>query len=137
MRQPTFVFIVDSHIESLTSGLFTSALSSIKQSLDSIPNPENTSICILTVDSQVQCYTMTSSESLPKIYVIQDQANMFCPVPGSTLLMNVANDRDKIDALLDKLPEIHNIENNKSLPADFCFSSAVLVAKDLLNESGG
>ena len=88
MRQPTFVIIVDSHIESLTSGLFTSVLSSIKQSLDSIPNAENTSVCIMTVDTQVTCYSISSADAAPKVYVIQESKEMFAPVPPSQLLLN-------------------------------------------------
>ena len=61
---------------------------------------------------------------------------MFCPVPGSSILMNASTDRERIDALLDRLLEIHNIENNKTVGVDFCFSSALLVAKDLLNDTG-
>jgi len=51
MRQPTYIFLIDTSIESLSSGLFTSAISSLKSSLDSMPNPEGTNIGIVTVDN--------------------------------------------------------------------------------------
>lgn len=130
------MFIIDSHIESLTSGLFNSVISSIKQSLDSIPNPENTSVCFLTVDSTVQCYSISSPEANPKIYVIQETKEMFAPLPTQHMMMNVSQDRERIDSLLDRLLEIHTIEANKSLPPEFVFSSALMVAKDFLSETG-
>ena len=51
MRQPTYIFLIDTSIESLSSGLFTSAISSLKSSLDSMPNPKGTNIGIVTVDN--------------------------------------------------------------------------------------
>jgi hypothetical protein len=65
MRQPTFVFLIDSTTESFSTGLFSSAINAIKASLDSMPNAENTNISILTVDCTVQCYYMATETSTP------------------------------------------------------------------------
>ena len=43
-------------------------------------------------------------------------------------MMNLANDRGKIDALLEKLPEVFNPEESKALTPDFCLSSGLEAA---------
>ncbi len=53
---------------------------------------------------------MPSAESNPTIYVCSEDKDAFVPVPSSVLMLNLADDRDKIDSLLEKLPEIFNPE---------------------------
>lgn len=137
MRKPTYVFLIDTTIESFTNGCFNTAIYAIKSSLDSIPNPENTHICILTIDQTVQAYQIPNLESDPKVVILCDETTAFIPVPSSTLLLNLVDDREKLDYLLEKIQDLHNIENNKGLPAEFNLSIALETATELLLETGG
>lgn len=76
-----------------------------------MPNPENTQICILTVDEYVHCYTLSDDiERGPTIHQISDKTDPFLPVPFDNLMLNLSQDRGKIDHLLTKLLEIHTEE---------------------------
>jgi hypothetical protein len=79
---------------------------------------------------------MPTSESNPTIYVCLEDKQTFIPLPPSKLMMNLSEDREKIDGLLEKLPQIHNTENNKGLQAEFALSCGILAAKEILNETG-
>jgi len=63
VKNPTYVFILDISAEAHSNKLFNQTLQLITNSLDSIPNPENTQICIITVDEYVQCYTVPNDLS--------------------------------------------------------------------------
>ncbi len=56
MRNPTYVFLVDTSVESIQQGILSSLINGLKNTLDSIPNPENTHLAIVTVGSNVHCY---------------------------------------------------------------------------------
>lgn len=56
MRQPTFVFLIDTSIESIQTQLLNAAIQAIKSSLDQMPNAENTNIAVLTIDCTVNCF---------------------------------------------------------------------------------
>ena len=51
--------------------------------------------------------------------------------------MNLSTDRDRIDALLVKLPEIHTLETSKGLTAHFSLAAGIVTAKELLSGKGG
>jgi len=73
--------LIDTSIESISSGLFTSAIASLKNTLDSMPNPEGTHIGIITVDNNVNCFEV--KESKIAVYTCLDDKESFAPVPSS------------------------------------------------------
>lgn len=69
IRTPTYVFIIDVSYEAHVNGMFLHVLEALKSTLDSIPNPQNTKICILTVDEFVHFYSFSDEiEKGPKVY---------------------------------------------------------------------
>lgn len=104
MRQPTFVFLIDASMESIQTGLFSSAINAIRSSLDSMPNPDNTNIAILSITNCVSFYSMSTDESTPRVYSCVEDNESFIPFPVSGIMMNLIKDRAKIDRLLDFLP---------------------------------
>ena len=56
-----------------------------------------------TYDSSIMFYTLANEDAEPQIYQVGDLTDPFIPLPASKLLMNLAEDNDKINALLDKI----------------------------------
>lgn len=83
--------------------------------LDYFPNPENTTICFMTFDVNIHFYNMnTDPNGEPTILWVGDIIDPFIPLPKEKLMLNLVNDREKIDIFLDKLLNFHTIENKKS-----------------------
>jgi protein transport protein SEC24 len=49
-QTPTFVFFLDVSLQAFQTGFFHQCLSSIKASLESMPQPEKTRVCVATYD---------------------------------------------------------------------------------------
>jgi len=64
-------------------------ISSIKSSLDSMPNPENTHIGIVTVDNHVNCFEV--KENKISVYSCITDKDPFIPVPASSLMLNLSS----------------------------------------------
>jgi hypothetical protein len=138
VKNPIYVFILDVSAEAHSNKLFNQTLQLITNSLDSIPNPENTQICILTVDEYVQCYTVPDDLSRgPIVHQICDIHDPFLPVPVSHLMLNLESDREKINFLVERLGEIHKFEEAKLKIAALNLTSAFSIAYELLEDSGG
>jgi protein transport protein SEC24 len=138
VKSPTFVFIIDISAEAHANKLFEQTIRWLQNSLDSIPNQENTKIWILTVDEYVQCYTIPEDlERGPVTHQICDSLEAFLPVPSSEIMLNLTNDREKIDILLEKLLEIHTQEEAKHKIPFLNLSIAFALAYEILENCGG
>lgn len=92
----------------------------------------------MTVDEYAQCYTIPEDlERGPIIHQICDTCDAFLPVPISEIMFNVASDREKIDLLLQKLPEMHTQEEAKSKTPFLNLSIGFALAYEILENSGG
>ena len=138
VKNPVYVFIIDVSAEAHANGLFEQTILLLYNSLDSIPNPENTQICILTVDEYVHCYTVPDDvEKDPTVYSLWELYDPFIPIPMSQLMLNLSSDRHKIDCLLEQLNNIHTLEDAKRKLAALNLSLAFATAYEILENSGG
>ena len=121
-------------------GLTQQVVSSIKATLDCIPDPENTNIGIIGYSSSVQFFSFTSELSgEPSIVYVSDVINPFCPLPRSSMMLNVKNCRSQIDSILDKIA-LSNDPSEKSRPPRYsgsCGGAALKSAIELLGKSSG
>lgn len=132
------MFILDISAEAHSNDLFDNVVELLTNSLDSIPNQDQTTICIITVDEYIQVYRMPDDlENGPISYQICDVHDPFLPVPKDQLMLNLTKDRAKINLLLEKLPEMHTKENSKHKQAALNMSSAYILAYELLETTGG
>lgn len=137
-RSPTFTFIIDVSHESLSSGLFEQVIELIQVTLDSMPNSQNTHISIITVDTQVHLYQVSNDiNKEPSILTMCEQDYSFLPYPSENFMLNLVDDREKIDRLLESLVRIHVKENDKGKAPGLCLTGAMQVAMELMLESGG
>ena len=138
VKNPVYVFIIDVSAEAHTNGLFTQALQAISLTLDSLPNASNTKIWIITVDEFVHWYVVPDdSNKYPAVYNCWEVLDPFLPIPTSKIMLNVVSDREKIDRLIEKLPEINKFEDAKHKIAALNLSSAFWIAYEILESWGG
>ena len=124
---PTYVFVIDVSQFSLPIGFFQQVVQSIKMSLDYLANPEHTQLCIITYDTNIHFYHLSQDvNGEPNILWVSDVQDPFVPLPKDKLMLNLANDRERIDIFLDKLLLIHNTQDK---PAFICTGAAIQAAK--------
>lgn len=71
----------------------------------------------MTFDNSLHFYNMpTDANGEPTILWVADIEHPFVPFPKQKLMMNVVEDREKIDIFLDKLVNFHNLEAKKHAP---------------------
>ena len=115
------------------SGLFQSVVQSIKMCLDYFQNPEETNIAIFTFDIHIHFYSLPQDPyGEPTVLWVAEVQDPFVPYPKDKLVLNVANDRERIDAFLDKLVNLHQTEQKKNMPACCVTGAAVAAASSLL-----
>jgi len=100
---PVFFFVMDVSYSAVASGMLAATCRSIKSCLDSLPGDERTLVGFLTFDSTLHFYNLKSSMSAPQMMVVTELDDPFVPLPDD-LLVNKADSRAVIDALLDSLP---------------------------------
>ena len=61
-----------------------------------------TKICIVTYDATITFYNVSSTGEIALLHV-GDVENPFIPLPHNKLLMDLTDDRERIDALIDKI----------------------------------
>jgi protein transport protein SEC24 len=73
----------------------------------------------------------------PSILWVNDVEDPFYPLPLETLMLNVRDDRERIDIFLDKLIQMYYVEHRRNLPIQTCLGSAISSCQQLLEKSGG
>ena len=67
---------------------------------------------------------------------VGDIADPFVPLPKEKLFLRLVEDREKIDIFLDKLLNLHTVENKKYHSPFICTGAAISAAKQLIQEEG-
>ena len=138
--KPTYVFMLDCSIQAYETGFLHQSLQSIKSCLDTLTQPEITRVCLATYDVTIQFYVMANDPNgEPQILQIGDINDPYIPLPASNLLMNVAEDGERIHALLDKIYNMYGEEHyahGRQLTS-VATGAALVASKILLEEKGG
>lgn len=72
----------------------------------------------------------------PTILWVGEVSDPFIPFPKEKLLLKLVEDRERIDIFLDKLLNMHQMDNKKYQPPFLCTGAALSAAKELLHEEG-
>ncbi|KAI9490579.1 hypothetical protein BDB00DRAFT_768538 [Zychaea mexicana] len=132
-QAPSYVFVIDVSHSAIQSGMLATAARTILDSLDRIPNKENrTRVAIITVDSSLHFYNLSSDTGEAQMLVVSDIDDVFIPHPGS-LLANLTENMETIKALLEKLPEMFKDTVN----VNNALGSALQAAYKLMCTQGG
>lgn len=134
-QPPVYVFLIDVSIQSISSGLLATASRVIKENLDRLPNVDDRCrVAFIAVDQAIHFFDFRDSDQdeLPPMLVVADLEKPFLPIP-SGLLVNLTESRKKIDAFLDKIPEMFS----KNINANSALCSALKAAYSLIASIGG
>ena len=104
VQMPLYLFCIDTSAPSLQLGIIQQVLSSIRAILDYIPYPDRTMIGIITFDSILQIFKVSSSGELSEV-MMTDVEDPFIPEPVAGCCYNLAQDREKLESLLEKLAQ--------------------------------
>jgi len=69
-----------------------------------------------------------------KVLQLGEISEPFIPLPLSSLLLNVQEDKERIESFLDKLLVYHTLENKKNLPHGICSGAGLEAARMLLQD---
>ncbi|CAG9311972.1 unnamed protein product [Blepharisma stoltei] len=88
---------------SLGLGVYQQVLSSIRDILNYIPNPEIVKIGIITYDSFLHFFSLNNSPESIQEVIVSDENDLFIPFHFSSLCYNAQTEKEKIENLIDSL----------------------------------
>ena len=104
---PAFFFAIDVSHTAVNSGFLRKTVETIKESLDEMSKKsERTRVGFLTYDSTLHFYSLKSTQTQPQMMVVAELDDPFLPMPDD-LLVNLAESRAVIDALLDMVSDTY------------------------------
>lgn len=141
-QPPVYVFVLDVSYSAVNSGMLATAARTLLESLDRLPNEDRrTKVAIICCDASLHFFTVppppegaTEDDEPPaaQMLVVSDLDDPFLPKP-TDLLVNLAEARRSLDALLDRLGDLFRETHSVK-----CALGAGLdVAYKLISHSGG
>ncbi|RMD41305.1 hypothetical protein DV735_g3837, partial [Chaetothyriales sp. CBS 134920] len=131
-----YLFLIDVSYAAVTSGLLATTARCIRESLDRIPNTDRrTRLGFIAVDSSLHFFNIPRDDSEnidTSMLVVSDLDEPFLPTPAD-LLVTLTEARGKIEALLDKLQDM--FQNNQN--AGSAMGSALRAGHKLIGPVGG
>ncbi|TPX31402.1 hypothetical protein SmJEL517_g05242 [Synchytrium microbalum] len=127
------LFLIDVTYAAIQSGMVATAVRTILESLDSIPNTDDrTKIGFITVDSTIHFYNLNATLTEPQMLVVSDLEDVFLPQPED-LLVNLSECRQTIETLLKRIPDMFASTQN----VQSALGPALQAAYKLVNPIGG
>ncbi|KAH8058326.1 hypothetical protein JL722_6185 [Aureococcus anophagefferens] len=112
-QPPVFVFVIDVSAGAVATGMLGVVAKTIRASLDGLPGAPRTQVAVITFDASVHFYNLKASLSQPQMVCVPDLSDLFVPLPDD-LLVNLAESRSVVEALLDALPAMHSASSPSS-----------------------
>ena len=133
-QPPAFVFLIDVTAPAVNSGMVDVVCASIRELVAEkrLPGGDRCLLGIMTFDTSIHFYNVSSSLKNPQMIVVNDFEEMFVPM-GEEVLVPVQENQASILALLDSLPRM--FRSNKA--AESCLGSAVRAASLAMKHVGG
>jgi hypothetical protein len=93
----------------------------------------------MTFDSAIHFFTLPQDENAePTVLIVGDLANPFVPMPFSKLMLNAANDKERLNGLIERLYNYYNPDYyaQSRLTHNSAVGSALKACMDLLDNDG-
>lgn len=133
---PVYLFVLEVTPAAVSSGALAAAIAGIKNSIDSMPNEGRTRVGIVTFDSAVQFYTMSSGpDAEPAVFVVSDINDIFLPTPES-IMVQLSECRPCFERALDMIGSSH-VHANGIVSAASCLGAGLKGAQKALEFTGG
>jgi protein transport protein SEC24 len=124
-----FIFVIEVTENSTDLGVTDSIISSLKAIIKEYQNSK-IKIGFITYGDTVQLYNLKDGH--PQANIMSDIDDPFAPLPPSKILFNISQLTSNI-TLFEKFIQL----TNSSIGKKNCLGSAIKVAKDILEETGG
>lgn len=140
VQDPCYLFVLDVSFSAGASGLINMAIDTIRSALDVLAYNPRVRVGIITYDSVIQFYSMSTARAEPSIMVVTDVDEVFVPCPADEMLMSVGSPqgRELLEGLLDLLSSIYDAASMvpPAVP-QHCGGAAVYAACEALKDLGG
>jgi len=133
-QPPVFMFVIDVSYTAVVTGMLDAVVASIKEAIQSgnIPGGQRVQVGIITFDTALHFYNLSSNLSQPQMLVVSDLEDLFLPL-AEDILVPLSESEGAILNLLDSLPTIfRETKVNES-----CMGSAVKGAFMAMKHIGG
>ncbi|KAJ1909514.1 COPII subunit [Tieghemiomyces parasiticus] len=132
-QPPVYVFILDVSHAAVANGSLGTVARALAEGIDRIPNGDGRAlVAFLTVDTSLHFYSMSPGSTEPQMLAVPDLTDTFIPYP-SGLLVNLAECRPAVDALLGRLGEMFQ----GATGTGFALGPALSAARRLMQHVGG
>ena len=139
-QPPAFLFLIDVTSTSVNSGMLDVVCATIRdlilspESEKRFPGGERCQIGIMTFDTSIHFYNLSSALKNPQMIVVNDfeGGEMFVPI-AEEVMVPLYENQNSVLALLDALPQM----NRSNKAAESCLGSAVKAASLAMKHVGG
>lgn len=132
-QPPVYLFIIDTSLEAIQTGMIEILAEALTSSLDKIPNHEGrTRIGFITVNDAIGFYGLTNSQ--PELIVMSEIDDIYLPRAHGDLVVNLSEAKTIIFDLLDRLKSMFKWSTGtySTTRNNNCLGPALKAARQLL-----
>lgn len=133
---PVYMFLLETTPTTINSGVLATALTSIRNSINSMPNEGRTRIAIITFDTAVHFYLLRPGpDAEPSVYVVSDVEDVFLPTPDE-ILSQLSDCRPCFEKTLDYISRTYTASETR-ISSPSCLGAALKGAQKAMELIGG
>ncbi len=132
-QPPVYVFIIDTSLEAIQTGMIEVLAEALTSALDKIPNHEGrTRIGFITVNDAIGFYALTNNQ--PELIVMSEIDDIYLPRAHGDLVVNLNEAKTLVFDLLDRLKSMFkwSLGTYSTAKNNNCLGSALKAARQLL-----
>lgn len=129
-QPPCYFFVLDVSYPAVHSGMFHTAVHTIKQLLNNFPGDVRTRIGFITYDTSIHFYNLKSNLSQAQMLVVSDIDDVFLPIPDN-LLVNLYDSKKVINGLLEKLPTMFQSTQITQIAPGVALKAVSMIVKNI------
>lgn len=132
-QPPVYVFIIDTSLEAVQTGMIEVLVEALITSLDRLPNNEGrTRIGFITVNHAIGFYALSNKE--PELIIMSEIDDVYLPRAHRDLVVNLNEAKTIVLDLLERLKTMFtmNVETYSTTKNNNCLGPALKAARQLL-----
>ncbi|KAG2235504.1 hypothetical protein INT48_007902 [Thamnidium elegans] len=137
-QPPVYIFVIDTSLEAIQTGMIEVLAESLISSLDRIPNNQGrTRIGFITVNNAIGFYGLNNKE--PELIMMSEIDDIYLPRSPTDLVVNLADSKIIVLDLLERLKSMFtmNAQTYTTTKNNNCLGPALKAARQLLSSTGG
>lgn len=148
-QPPAHMFVIDASDEAAASGLLTTSLAAVRQSIGDLlqvldGDADKLFVGIMTFDMCVHMYDIQPGREHPGMFVVSDLEDPFAPTPNGCYAQ-YSQSKHLIDELLDTIPtllghDVSSLEPSAATKRHVCpgtATAAIAFARQIMHNRGG